>query len=391
MTAGIASLVGFGRALREAGVMVDTARMERFCLAAALVGEEGLYWVGLVSLVSRVEDIGVYQRVFDVYFGGQAGARPVIAVPRVSISAGGGAEEELPDGKAGSFGSRHASNLELLQEVEFEPLGASEQRIVRELVREAELLAPSRLSRRSRQGLRGELDLRATARLARGCGGEPIRLAYRRPRRRLRRIVAVLDVSGSMQDHSRAMLVFCYALLEARIPIEAFALGTRLTRITECLRARDADTALAAVAETVPDLQGGTRIGDGLHQLLAQRRGVELVRGATVLLHSDGLETGSAIRLGAEMTRLSRLSAQVVWLNPHLAEAGYEPTAAGISAALGSIDLFLPGVGLAGLANLLALLSGDGLPARKLRPGGSGTEGASAPPDRSPGARPPRA
>jgi uncharacterized protein with von Willebrand factor type A (vWA) domain len=391
MTAGIASLVDFGRALREAGVAVDTVRSERFCRAASLVGDGRLYWVGLATLVSRVEDIPVYERVFDAYFAGHGGPRPVIAVPRVSLSSRGAADHDLPDdGKVGSFGSRHASHLELLQQVEFDPLDAAEERMVRALVREAALLAPSRPSRRARNGLRGELDLRATARLARSCGGEPVRLAYRRPGRRLRRIVAVLDVSGSMQDHSRAMLLFCFALLQAGIPLEAFALGTRLTRITDCLRAADADAALAVVGKTVPDLQGGTRIGDGLHQLLARRTGVELVRGATALVHSDGLETGSSARLGIGMERLSRLATRIVWLNPYLAEAGYEPTAAGMSAALGSIDLFLPGVGVAGLSNLLALMSGEWRPRAEIRRAGYGTDGAAIPPGRLPDARLPQ-
>lgn len=373
MTSGIEALVGFGRALREAGLPIDTSRSVQFCRAAALVDERELFWAGLSTLVSRPEDLPVYERVFDFYFGLGEGPRRPISMPRITLvqaegTPGVGGEGEEP----GAAGSHHPSRLELLRDSAFDPLDEAEKRAHANLVRRAVRMEPTRPVRRFGRGRRGEIDLRRTARQARACGGEPLRLVFRRQRHRLHRVVAVIDVSGSMAEHSRAMLILCHALIRARVPCSVFALGTRLTEITGCLDRRDPGEALEAVAETVPDLEGGTRLGDGLHVLLGRRSGVELVRGSTIVINSDGLETGSFGRLEAEMARLARLARHVIWVNPHLGEEGYEPTAGGMAAALPSLDAFLPGGGLDSLERLLALLEG-GVPQRTpLRRAGSG-------------------
>lgn len=372
MTPGVEALVGFGRELREAGLRIDTARTLQFCRAAALVDEQQIFWAGLATLVSREEDVPVYERVFESYFGDGESPRRNIRIPHLSlVQAEGSADGDGKGEEPGATGSKHPSRLELLRDSSFDPLDLSERKAHAELVRRASHLAPSRPVRRYGSSPWGDVDLRQTARWARMCGGEPVKLAHRRRREKLRHIVAIIDVSGSMGDCTRSMLVFLNALSAAGLPGTAFALGTRVTDITTLIARRDPGETLAAVAETVPDLKGGTRIGDGLHDLLGHRSGVESVRGATVVIHSDGLETGSFRRLEHEMERLARLAASVVWVNPHLGEIGYEPTAGGMEAALPSTDAFVPGGGLAALAGLLPLLGASTSGRRRLRPGAS--------------------
>jgi uncharacterized protein len=181
--------------------------------------------------------------------------------------------------------------------------------------------------------------------------------SWRARRPRPRRLVLLLDVSGSMAGYSRALLQFAHSAARAQaIPTEVFCFGTRLTRVTVALRDRRPDDALARAAATVVDWEGGTRIGDAIRAFVRDwgRRG--MARGAVVVICSDGLERGDPGALAAEMEKLSRLAHRVVWVNPLKGDPRYQPLARGMAAALPFVDVFVSGHDLASLEVLSDLL-----------------------------------
>lgn len=167
-------------------------------------------------------------------------------------------------------------------------------------------------------------------------------------RRRQRRLVLLLDVSGSMADYSRALVLFAHAALRADARWEAFCFGTRLTRVTHALGRADTKEALRRAAEEVVDWNGGTRIGEAVAALIS----TGIARGAVVVVCSDGLDVGDPEVLREQMARLSRLAYRVVWLNPLREDPAYEPLARGMAAALPHVDVFASGHNLASLEEL---------------------------------------
>jgi uncharacterized protein with von Willebrand factor type A (vWA) domain len=207
----------------------------------------------------------------------------------------------------------------------------------------------------------GRPDLRRTVRRALRSGGEPVRRAWLAPAERPRRVVLLCDVSGSMEPYARALVRFLHAAVTARGAgrVEAFALGTRLTRITRELSWRDPDAAIADAANAVTDWSGGTRLGEGLREF-NDRWGVRgMARGAVVVIMSDGWDRGDPERLGAEMGRLHRVAHRVVWVNPLKAAPGYAPLARGMAAALPHVDDFVEGHSMASLEHLAAVVAGQ--------------------------------
>jgi uncharacterized protein len=333
-------LTRFGRALRAEGLPVGPGRIEQFCRAAALVPEE-LYWAGRATLVSRARDLPVYDRVFAAFFGGA----PANPEPTAQVRVRGQVVEEVE--------TSIASPVELLREKSFGECTAEELEQLAALVR---LPTPLRLSRRAVPARRGMPDLRRTVRRSFRTGGDPVERAWRERRRRPRRLVLLLDVSGSMADYSRALLLFAHAALRSNPDWEAFVFGTRLTRLTRQLRAGRADEALESAAAAVFDWSGGTRIGESLKAFLDEYGHRWLARGAVVVICSDGLEVGDPELLREQAARLSRLAHRVVWLNPLLADPRYEPLARGMAAALPYVDEFRSGHNLASLEELAASL-----------------------------------
>jgi uncharacterized protein len=202
----------------------------------------------------------------------------------------------------------------------------------------------------------GRPDLRRTVRAALRTGGEPARLMFRQPGERPRRLVLLLDVSGSMEPYARALIRFVHAAMVGRSQVEAFALGTRLTRLTRELSTRDPDVALSRAAEVVNDWSGGTRLGDGL-RCFNDEWGIRgMARGATVVILSDGWDRGEPEIMEEQMARLSRVAYQVVWVNPLKATPGYAPLAQGMAAALPHVDRFIAGHNLESLRYLAELV-----------------------------------
>jgi uncharacterized protein with von Willebrand factor type A (vWA) domain len=251
------------------------------------------------------------------------------------------------------------SAQELLATKDFAAYTEAERAAARAVLERLARRGATRFSRRTRPTRRRREvhDLRASIRASLRHGGELIERRWRAPAPRLRPLVLVVDVSGSMAPYARMLLQYVHTAVVARRRVEAFALGTRLTRITRELAGRDADRALGRATEAVVDLGGGTRIGEAL-ATLNRVHGRRLGRGAVVVILSDGWDRGDPELLAAEMARLRRSAYRLVWLNPLAADPGYEPLTRGMQAALPHTDHLLAGNSLASLEALADLMEG---------------------------------
>ena len=348
------TLVRFARAVRGAGLVVGSGQIADFCRAASVLPPTDLYWAGRTTLVSRRDDLATYDRVFRGFFAGERSApsprpaqRDTVALPSKEAGGHGGedGEEAVPE-------LALASEIELLKAKSFARCSADELEQLAGLISALRIAPPRRRTRRRERARSGAPDLRRTIRRAFRTGGEPMHRAWRERARRPRRLIFLLDVSGSMSSYSRALLVFAHAALRSDRRWEAFGFGTRLTRLTRELSSADPDDALGRAAEAVADWDGGTRIGATLKAFLDRHGHGGLARGAVVVLCSDGLEVGDPDVLAAQMRRLSRLARAVVWVNPLKGDPAYEPLARGMQAALPSIDVFVSGHSLQSLEAL---------------------------------------
>ena len=343
MAEAVETLVRFGRALRDAGLPVGPDRVASFARAAALLPPGELYWAGRATLLSRPEQIDVYDALFGLFFGPPTPSQgPPI---RIRVQAEAEADVGL------------ASAVELLKEKSFSRCSREELSQLAELMSRIELAVPQRRTRRRETARKGTPDLRRTLRRSFRTAGEPLDRVWQRRRRRARRLILLLDVSGSMDAYSRALVMFAHAALRSDKRWEAFCFGTRLTRVTRQLEGSDPDEALSRAAAEVLDWDGGTRIGDSLKRFLDEYGHSGLARGAVVVLCSDGLEVGDPALLAEQMARLSRLAYRVVWLNPLQEDPAYEPLARGMQAALPYVDVFASGHSLASLEEVGEALS----------------------------------
>jgi hypothetical protein len=249
------------------------------------------------------------------------------------------------------------SQIELLREKDFARYTESEMALARELIARLARRHPTRLSRRTRPSRRrGHTpDLRQTVHRSLRTGGEPLHRRWRSPSRRPRQLVLVCDVSGSMAPYARMLLQYMHACVVARRRVEAFAFGTRLTRITQELAGRDHDHALERAAAVVTDFSGGTRIGAAIAEL-NRVHGRRLGRGSVVVILSDGWDRGEPEQLEVEMARLRRAAYRLVWLNPLAAHPDYQPLARGMQAAVPHTDRLLAGNSLGSLEELAEIL-----------------------------------
>jgi len=249
------------------------------------------------------------------------------------------------------------SDVELLRHKDFATYTDAEMAMARMLIAQLARRGPTRLSRRTRPSRRrGHTpDLRRVVRASLRTAGEPIDRHWRAPSRRPRPVVLVCDVSGSMTPYARMLLQYLHASVAARRRVEAFAFGTRLTRITHELGGRDHDRALERAAEAVTDFSGGTRIGDAL-ATLNRDHGRRVGRGAVVVILSDGWDRGDPDQLQTEMARLRRSAHRLVWLNPLAAHPEFAPLTRGMRAAIPHTDELLAGNSLASLEQLAVIL-----------------------------------
>ncbi|GAB3869863.1 VWA domain-containing protein [Kibdelosporangium lantanae] len=355
----VPGLVGFTAALRAAGLACEPERVQAYLKAVEHVDvavPDELYWAGRLTLCGEPDDLPKYDDAFQAWFASrpvrrQAGENQV--KPRPSVIA---AMVPVPVSGEGSRDPDElgvaASDTEVLRRRDVSELSAAEREHLHELMRLLRPDPPMRAALRRYPTRRGALDPRRTLRNMRAAGGEPVRLAYRRKGKRPRRVVLLVDVSGSMSPYADALLRFAHAVAR-RMPAEVFTLGTRLTRVSRQLRQRDPEIALSAAAKAVPDFAGGTRLGDTLRAFLDRwgQRGV--ARQAVVVLFSDGWERGDPGLLGEQLARLRRLAHTVLWVNPHAGRAGYRPVQSGIVVAQKHVHRLLAGHSMETLEELL--------------------------------------
>ena len=369
-------LVGFGRALRREGVAVGSGQVLTYCTASAQLDPTDLtdlYWAGRACLVTRQVDLPVYDRTFRAYFLDEGGVvydfmrLKAQVTPEaesiIEILPGEESDDERPEEEHLGL---MASGVDTLRHKRFEDCTPEELEAVRRLMARFRLRPPSRRTRRTKPGSsHRHPDLRRTIRQGLRTQGEMIEQCWRDRRIRRRKIVLILDVSGSMTEYSRALLQFAHSA--ARVSsgpsgslfgrVEVFCFGTKLTRITEELQRREPDRALADAARAVVDWEGGTRIGASLDLFVRTwgRRG--LCRGAIVVICSDGLERGHPELLETAMERLARLSHKIVWMNPLKGDNdAFRPRTVGMLAALPYVDLLLSGHDLSSLEELAECL-----------------------------------
>ena len=330
-------LAAFGAALHDAGLPVGPDRSERFARSVTLLQPATtaeLHRCARATLTCHPEQFEILDRVFDAVFRGYADdpadfrGDPNAAGTSTTTKSGGGTPTAgpPPDGHASSTREIEipvatvGSAAERLATREFSTLTPSELAELTDLMRRLSLATPLRRTRRMRAKTHGStVDLRATLRRARRSGGDPLRLMRREPRLRPRRLVALCDISGSMEPYARAMLQLLYCAAGTS-RAEVFTFATRLTRLTKILARTRPAVALARAGQAAPDWSGGTRIGAALKAFNDGygRRG--MARGAVVLIVSDGWETGDPTQVGVEMARLSRLAHRIVWVNPRTPE-----------------------------------------------------------------------
>ena len=358
------TLVGFGKVLRAAGVPASPDRLHQAVMAARhldVTRREDVYWAGRLTLCAGPDDLDRYDRAFSAYFSGES-APPVRHVPPVEVlhpvAIPGSERDAGQQSDSDAVPVATASETEVLRRRDLAGLTAAERDVVRRLIAALDPVGEARVSRRHRPAHRGELDPRRTVRFMLRRGGEPVRLQRRARTRRPRRVVLLVDVSGSMQPYADPYLHFAHAAARRRPGTEVFTIGTRLTRVTREMRSRDPSVALLAVSEAVPDWSGGTRLGELLKAFLDLWGQRGLARGAVVVVASDGWERGDAELLGAQMARLSRLAHRVVWVNPHRGRPGFAPVTAGMAASLPFVDEFVDGHTFDALERLAAALSG---------------------------------
>jgi len=364
----VAMLVDFGRALRAADLPVGSGDVLTYCAAMEPLDPTDvvdLYWAGRTTLVTRRGQIPTYDRVFRRYFldegddGGDA-LRDTVRAKALSQATleipDPGPDAERRDEEEARLGLM-ASDAELLRQKSFAACTPDELAALRRIMARVRLTPPRRRTRRSVRAERGPRpDLRRTVRETLRTHGEPSRLYWRRRRLRRRPLILLLDVSGSMSDHSRNLLQFAYSARRANTRVEVFCFGTRLTRITRALERRRPDEAMAQAAASVFDWDGGTRIGDSLTTFVREWAARGTCRGGIVVICSDGLDRGDPDVLAKAMERLARLSHRVVWINPNLVHGGALPDTLGMAVAAPFVDELLSGHDLAGLERFVERL-----------------------------------
>lgn len=362
--------VAFARVLRGAELNVPIGSVLTFADALGQVGmtsRDAVYWAGKSTLVQKPEDHRLYDRAFAVFWEQRqpgSGDEPLPEPLRVTLAidaedaADDGDDDELTANDEPTITLRFSAH-EVLRQKDFAAYSQIEldecHRLMADL-RLAGALRPSRRLVRSKRP-RGRPDLRRTVRHALRAGGEPVRRQHLEQGERARRLILLLDISGSMEPYARALLRFVHAAVVGRQRVEAFALGTRLTRITRELSSRDPDIALQKAARNVHDWSGGTRLGEGLRAFNDQWGVRGMARGAIVVILSDGWDRGEPEVMAEQMQRLGRVAHKIVWVNPLKVTAGYAPLARGMAAALPYVDDFVEGHSLAAMEHLAKVIS----------------------------------
>lgn len=355
-------LLAFATALRYAGVKVTADRARSFVDAVAHLSMEhrsDVFWAGRATLCAAPEDLDTYQRTFESWFapahapGGTQQGSPTTVKAAALDDDGGSSRDEAGEEALQAVASRR----ELLRHRDVATLDDADRELLHAMFAELPLTLPSRPSRRRRTARHGSVDRVRTLRELLRRGGEPGPLKYARAPRKPRRVVWLIDVSGSMAPYADSLLRLAHHVLQtAPHQVEVFTLGTRLTRVTAALRQQDADDALAQAGRTVPDWQGGTRLGEVLGAFNDRWGQRAVARSAVVIIASDGWERGDPTLLGRQVERLHHVARRVIWANPHRGKNGYAPVQQGIRAVLPHVDSFIGGHSMKSFEELLGVM-----------------------------------
>ena len=317
------------------------------------------------TLCAGPDDLARYDAVFEAFFNARDGlprTRPVMPMAA--------APSQLPDTDALGEGDADedietvyasASETEVLRHRDVATLSAAEKHRLAAMFATIQPRPPMRRTARHQSWHRGRVDAHRTLRTSLRRMGEPAQISWRRRGIKPRRVVLLVDVSGSMSAYADALLRLAHRLTVALRAqggvVETFTVGTRLTHLTRAMRLRDPERALVAAGETVPDWSGGTRLGETL-RIFADRWGQRgMARGSVVVVFSDGWERGDPALLAEQMQRLHRVAHRVVWVNPHRGKAGYEAVQQGVLAVLPHVDEFVAGHSLAAYAEVAEVVS----------------------------------
>ena len=358
-------LVRFADSLRQAGIPIGIASVIDFCRGVKVAGIANCYWVGRATLVNRPEQTQTYDQIFssfwqEVLTESELGLPQETSQALTEIILGFDSENTL--GAESEFVADipvlavRWSAVETLRFRDFRDLEPAEMDLIADYIQDFGQIKAQRKTLRSKVAKTGRLDMRSTIRSALRNSGEVREWKYRALRKKPRRVVILCDVSGSMLPYTDPLLRVLYAGVAGVGQVEAFTLGTRLTRLTKTLIGSDPSAALRRATQKVEDISGGTRLGDCLRTFNQKWGRQGMARGAVVVVISDGWDRGDPSVLHREMARLSRSAHHIVWVNPLLATEDFAPTAGGMATALLFVDDFLAGNSLAALDDVVAAI-----------------------------------
>ena len=352
--------VSFVALLRANGFSVAPEQTTSFLAAIELLGPRSLEHIrraGLATLAPPPERRATYDRLFDIHFRGAEAIEQAEGEDEetVRLQEEGRGEDEPPLADEANESGLAAARAEALVERRFAQVPTSDP--LRKLSREAARRLPRRRGHRRRRARSGPFaDLRRTLRDSVRNDGEVLRLGRMRRRQRPRKILFLIDVSGSMKARTEENMRLALALVQAAGNVEVFTFGTRLTRVTPALRLKRREQALNAASFLVSDWDGGTRIGDALQAFLAVPRFGGYARGAAVVIVSDGLERGDPAALRDAVAKLSRRAWRVSWLTPLATASGFKPQTEALIAIQRFVDDLVDGGSSAAVvAHLLSL------------------------------------
>jgi uncharacterized protein with von Willebrand factor type A (vWA) domain len=356
------NLLVFGRLLRALGLDVHMGRMLDVLKALQYVdigSRVEVYHACRALLVHQHQDLKTFDRAFEVFWNRRDAVSQQVRIddrrdspPAVASTSGVELVGDAADGAGEGGALRTWSGASALAAKDFAEFTADELAVAQAALNRLVWNPGERRTRRWIRGRGPRIDLRRALAGSLRTGGDVIRLPRRTRRIRRRPIVLLCDVSGSMERYSRMLLHFSHALGRRHVRVEVFVFSTSLTRITNELRTRGLDAAVAGAARAVPDWSGGTRIGDALRTLHQRWMRRVLHGGPVVLLISDGWDRGDPALLREQVARLQRSCHRLIWLNPLIGTTDYAPLTRGLQAALPYVDDFLPARTLTNLVDL---------------------------------------
>jgi len=355
-----ARLLLLPEALRTAGLRVSVDRTAIFAEAVSLLelgSRQDVYWAGRTTLCSDPSDLAIFDQCFVACFGYPLEFTNATLPPRTFSAASLDTADNADDvGEPGSMAV--SSDAERLRDRDFAELSIEErERLWREFAA-LRVRQPMQCGRRFRPSRRGAVDWRATLRTQFRRGGEPAEIRRRSRRERPSRVVLLIDISGSMEAYSEALLRWAHRVFAQTHRTEVFTVGTRLSRVTDALRLRNPEAALARVATLAPDWSGGTRLAESLEVFRRRWGRAGMARGAAIVIASDGFERGDFSLLRREVEELAHLARIIIWVSPHCGKEGYLPVQAGIVAVLPHVDALVAGHSLEAFQEVLDLLPG---------------------------------